>query len=95
LNELLLNFFSKFRSRGFVLDGFPSNETESSYLTEKGFFPDAIIILKVNEQAIIDRLLKKRLERWQIKQAEKREKKAQKLLKKKEKLVIMNKFVLK
>ena len=75
-----------FKSRGFILDGFPNNDNESQYLVEKGFFPDAIIILNVNEDAITKRTFQARLDRWRSKMAERKEKKKLKLLKKKEKL---------
>ena len=71
-----------------MLDGFPSNDNESAYLIEKGFYPDAIIILRVDEEAIIKRLFQNRIQRWRKKMAEKKEKKRIKLQKKKDKLVI-------
>lgn len=75
-----------FKSRGFILDGFPNNENETSYLVEKGYLPDAVIILRVDEDQIIKRLLPPRLTKWQTRQAAKKEKKRLKALKKKEKL---------
>lgn len=75
-----------FKSKGFVLDGFPNNETEAAYLIEKGYFPDAIIILKVEEDQIVKRLLPPRLAKWQARMAAKKEKKRLKTLRKKEKL---------
>lgn len=72
-----------FKSRGFVLDGFPNNDNESAYLIEKGFFPDAVIILKVSEEAIIKRLFQNRVERWKKKMSERKEKKEVKIAKEK------------
>jgi hypothetical protein len=51
-------------------------------------FPDAIIILKLDDEQIIKRLLPPRFEAWQTKMKTKKEKKRLKAEKKKEKLVI-------
>ena len=69
------------------MDGFPNNDNEASYLIDRGFFPDAFIVLRVIEDSIVNRLFQVRLDKWRAKMAEKREKKRQKLLKKKEKIV--------
>jgi hypothetical protein len=69
------------------LDGFPSNENEATYIIEKGMYPDALLILKMDEENIIKRLLPQRLAKWQARMAAKKEKKRQKALKKKEKLM--------
>lgn len=50
-------------------------------------FPDAIIILKLDDEQIIKRLMPPRLEAWQAKMKAKKEKKRLKAEKKKEKLV--------
>ncbi len=70
-----------------MLDGFPVNESQAQYLIEKGLFPDAMIILKLDDEAIINRLLPPRLEAWRAKMRAKKERKRVKAEKKKEKLV--------
>ena len=69
------------------MDGFPTNENEAAYLIERGYHPDAILVLKIEEENIIKRLLPPRLAKWQAKLAAKKEKKRLKALKKKEKLM--------
>ena len=55
------------RSRGFVLEGFPRNEDESRVLSMSGLFPDAAILLGVEDTDIIDRLLPGKLTKWKVK----------------------------
>lgn len=85
-NKLRFYFIVYVRSKGFILDGFPNNENEATYLIEKGYLPDAIITLKVDEEQIVKRLLPPRLAKWKARMAAKKEKKRLKLLRKKEKL---------
>lgn len=89
MDEVLLQFWHEepFKSRGFVLDGFPSNENQAQYMIEKGLFPDAVIILKMEDEEIIKRLLAPRFKEWKEKMNAKKERKQQKIAKKKEKLV--------
>lgn len=75
------------RSRGFVLEGFPNNDSQAHYLIEKGLFPDAVIILRVEEEDVIKRLLPERFEAWKAKMNAKKERKMLKAKRKKEKLV--------
>ncbi len=75
-----------FKSKGFVLDGYPNNENEAAYLVEKGYYPDAIVVLKVDEEQIVKRLLPARMSKWQQRMKAKKEKKKQKIIRKKEKL---------
>ncbi|CAF0775596.1 unnamed protein product [Brachionus calyciflorus] len=76
-----------FKSRGFVLEGFPNNESQAHYLIDKGFFPDGIIILRVEDEVVVKRLLPERLEAWRTKMKAKKEKKMLKAKRKKEKLM--------
>jgi hypothetical protein len=59
--------FFLIRSRGFVLEGFPRNDDESRVLSMSGLFPDAAILLGVEDTDIVDRLLPWKLERWKVK----------------------------
>ena len=83
----ILKYIIFSRSKGFVLDGFPNNESEASYLIEKGFFPDSVVMLNVSDENIIKRLLPTRLQRWRQKMQAKKEKKKEKREKKKKDLV--------
>ncbi len=73
------------------MDGFPTNESQAQYLIDKCLFPDAIIILKLDDEQIIKRLLPPRLEAWETKMKAKKERRRLKAEKKKEKLVIFYK----
>ncbi|XP_043860892.1 adenylate kinase 9 [Dromiciops gliroides] len=55
-------------STGFILDGFPRNVDEVQFLGERGFCPDIVIGLLVEEQEIIDRLLAEAVAKWKAKQ---------------------------
>ena len=91
LDEILVQLWNDepFKSRGFVLDGFPNNESQAQYLVEKGFFPDAFIVLRVEEEDVIKRLLPPRLKAWQDKMKLKKDKRKARAQKKKDKLVIL------
>ena len=78
---LLLALFFHFRSTGFVLEGFPRNVDEANFMQESGLFPDAGIILNVEDTDVTGRLLPPKLEKWKAKMARRLAKK----LKKKEK----------
>ena len=62
------------RTRGFVLDGFPASEAHSQYLVERGLFADVLIILKVEDEHVIKRLLPPRFDAWRAKMKLKKEK---------------------
>ncbi|XP_072494186.1 adenylate kinase 9 [Notamacropus eugenii] len=59
------------RSTGFILDGFPRNVDEVQFLGDRGFCPDIVIGLVVEEQEIIDRQLAEALAKWKNKQEKK------------------------
>ncbi len=88
-DEVVGNLWTEepYKTRGFILEDFPSNETHAQYIIEKGFYPDAVIILNVEDEDIIKRLLPARLQAWKDKMKTKKEKRKQKALKKKEKLM--------
>jgi len=92
LDEVIMQLWNQepFKSRGFILDGFPNNESQAQYLIEKGFFPDAFIILRIEEDDVIKRILPPRLKAWQEKMKIKKDKKKARALKKREKLVRIN-----
>ncbi|XP_052020495.1 adenylate kinase 9 [Apodemus sylvaticus] len=63
------------RSTGFILDGFPRYPEEAQFLGERGFFPDAAVIIQVDDQDIFDRLLPAQVQKWKTKQSKKLERK--------------------
>ncbi|RNA14893.1 Adenylate kinase 9 [Brachionus plicatilis] len=93
MDEILPQLWNEepYRSRGFVLEGFPNNDSQAHYLMDKGFFPDAVIILRVEDEDVVKRLLPERLESWRAKMNAKKERKMQKAKRKKEKLLLQMK----
>nr|XP_034380594.1 adenylate kinase 9 [Arvicanthis niloticus] len=63
------------RSTGFILDGFPRYPEEAQFLGERGFFPDAAVVIQVDDQDIFDRLLPAQVQKWKTKQLKKLERK--------------------
>ncbi len=70
-----------------MLEGFPSTDTEASYLVEKSLFPEVVIILSVTDDVIIERLLPPRLERWRNRMTAKKEKRDLEIKQKKDQIV--------
>ncbi|XP_071818767.1 adenylate kinase 9-like isoform X4 [Apostichopus japonicus] len=70
-----------FKTTGFVLEGFPRTVEEAQFMADKGLFPDAAIVLAVDDGEITNRLLPPKMEKWK----QKRDKKLAKREKKKEK----------
>ena len=56
-----------FRETGFVLEGFPRTPQEATFMTESGLFPDACVILEVEDENVANRQLPKKLEKWKAK----------------------------
>jgi adenylate/nucleoside-diphosphate kinase len=54
-------------SSGFILEGFPRNELEARYLANSGYFPDAVILMAVEDTEIVNRLIPPLLEKWKKK----------------------------
>ncbi|XP_006881284.1 PREDICTED: adenylate kinase 9 [Elephantulus edwardii] len=63
------------RSTGFILDGFPRTREEVQFLGEHGLFPDAAVIIQVDDQDIFDRILPSHVEKWKLKQKKKLDRK--------------------
>ncbi|XP_032877861.1 adenylate kinase 9 [Amblyraja radiata] len=88
--EVLNNFIPRwwneepYKSRGFVLDGFPGTSEEAEYLVNNGLFPDAAIFIKVDDNKVLDWLLPPKLAKWRKRHNEKLDRKSKiKELKKK------------
>ncbi|XP_035294322.1 adenylate kinase 9 [Cricetulus griseus] len=77
LDSILSEWWLKepIRSTGFILDGFPRYPDEAQFLGERGFFPDAVVIIQVEDQDIFDRLLPAQIQKWKLKQHKKSERK--------------------
>ena len=58
------------------MEGFPQTGEELRYICSKGLFPDAALVLKVDEQHVIDRLLPGKMEIWRRKRDQRKEKRA-------------------
>ncbi|MGH0164644.1 UNVERIFIED_CONTAM: hypothetical protein FKN15_057830 [Acipenser sinensis] len=63
-----------FRSKGFILEGFPQSPEEVQYLVERSLFPDTFVIMELAVTDIIHRLLPPVLSKWQNKRNKKLEK---------------------
>lgn len=70
-----------FRSTGFILEGFPRTSEEAKYLAEMGLFPDVGVVMNVEVEDVINRLLPPKMLKWRVR----RDKKLAIKLKKKEK----------
>ncbi|CAM9615988.1 unnamed protein product [Lampetra planeri] len=68
LDKLLLSWWNEepFRSRGFLLEGFPSTPDEVQYLAERALFPEVAVLLNVMEGDVIKRLLPPQLDKWRL-----------------------------
>ena len=73
INQAYLISFHFFRSTGFVLEGFPRTTDEAEFMQEAGLFPDAAIILIVENTDVEARLLPPKLDKWRQKRDRKLE----------------------
>ncbi|CAF1405575.1 unnamed protein product [Rotaria sordida] len=63
-----------YRSRGIVLEGFPSTEDETVYMIDNQLLPDIAIQLDAENNDILKRILPKRMEQWRTKMQLRKEK---------------------
>ncbi|XP_077977825.1 adenylate kinase 9-like isoform X2 [Glandiceps talaboti] len=84
LDNIVPEWWNKepFKSNGFVLEGFPRTADEAQYLGQMGLFPDAALMLVVEDTDITDRLLPPKLAKWKAKRDKRLAKKERKKLKK-------------
>lgn len=90
---IFIHIFCFCRSTGFVLEGFPRNADEADYMAMNGFFPDLAILLQVDDNDVIGRLLPPKMDKWR----EKRDKKLarrQKIKEKAKKKRVSNLFIM-
>lgn len=53
-----------FKSRGFILEGFPSCSDDVRYLTGSNNLPGAVLTLQADKEVVIKRIYPERLELW-------------------------------
>ena len=71
MSILILQQTSPFRETGFILEGFPRTPQEATFMTDTGLFPDACIILEVEDEHAGDRQLPGKVQKWKNKMAKK------------------------
>ena len=66
LDKILAKFWREepFKSRGFIMEGFPSCSDDVRYLNGSGQFPDSVLILNCEEDVAIKRIMPERLQFW-------------------------------
>ncbi|VDK76840.1 unnamed protein product [Dibothriocephalus latus] len=71
LDLLLKKFWTTepYMSIGIILEGFPRNGEDVTYMQESNLFPDLCIAFTAEAEEIVPRLLPERLVKWKIKQA--------------------------
>ncbi|CAI8010883.1 Adenylate kinase 9 [Geodia barretti] len=73
-----------YKSTGFIMEGFPATADELEYMTSRGRFPDMAVIMQVEANDIVRRLLEARFTVWKRKkdrQLDKRNKAKEKKIK--------------
>ncbi|XP_072537006.1 adenylate kinase 9 [Salminus brasiliensis] len=75
LEMVLLQLWNKepYRSTGFILEGFPQNPEEVSFLAEYHLYPDVVMIMTLEVNEVVRRLLPSRFAHWREKQNQKKE----------------------
>ncbi|XP_014328191.1 adenylate kinase 9 isoform X2 [Xiphophorus maculatus] len=68
LDMILLRYFQEepYKSRGFILEGFPHDPEQVEFMLERQLFPDVIVIMEVEATDVQSRLLPGYLEKWRI-----------------------------
>ena len=83
--------FLRFRSTGFILEGFPRNAEEARFLADSGFYPDCVINMATEEDDVVNRLMPPLLNKWKQKRDKRLAKKQKQLDIKMKKRVRINK----
>ncbi|XP_053340029.1 adenylate kinase 9-like [Clarias gariepinus] len=75
LEKVLLQFWHEepYKSTGFILEGFPQNSEDLSFLAEHHLYPDTTLVMSVEVSEVIKRLLPPRLDRWKERCTRRRE----------------------
>ncbi|XP_059368551.1 adenylate kinase 9 [Carassius carassius] len=66
LEMVLLQWWNQepYKSTGFILEGFPQNQEEVSFMVEHHLFPDVVAMMSVEVSDVVRRLLPSQLTRW-------------------------------
>ncbi|XP_043075584.1 adenylate kinase 9 [Puntigrus tetrazona] len=66
LEMVLLQWWNQepYKSTGFILEGFPQNQEEVSFMVEHHLFPDVVATMSVEVSDVVKRLLPSRLTCW-------------------------------
>ncbi|XP_021456393.2 adenylate kinase 9 isoform X1 [Oncorhynchus mykiss] len=62
-----------YKSKGFILEGFPQNPEDVSFMVERRLFPDAAVVMTVDVRDVVRRLLPPRLASWRERRDRRRE----------------------
>ncbi|XP_066533319.1 adenylate kinase 9 [Hoplias malabaricus] len=62
-----------YKSTGFILEGFPQNPEEVSFLTDHHLYPDAVVVMTLEVSEVARRLLPPLLARWRERCDQKKE----------------------
>ncbi|XP_050995505.1 adenylate kinase 9 isoform X2 [Labeo rohita] len=75
LEMVLLQWWNQepYKSTGFILEGFPQNQEEVSFIVEHRLFPDVVAVMSVEVSEVVRRLLPSRLTRWRERRDRKQE----------------------
>ncbi|KAL0967755.1 hypothetical protein UPYG_G00256470 [Umbra pygmaea] len=75
MEMLLLKFWDQepYRSKGFILEGFPQNPEEVTFTVERRLYPDAAVVMEVDARDVVQRLLPTRLANWRERRNHRRE----------------------
>ena len=66
LDQILSTFWKEepFKSRGFIIEGFPSCSDDVRYLLGSAQFPDAVLTINCDEDVAVKRIMPGRLQLW-------------------------------
>nr|XP_055042295.1 adenylate kinase 9 isoform X3 [Misgurnus anguillicaudatus] len=75
LEMVLLQWWNQepYKSTGFILEGFPQNQEEVSFMVDHHLFPDKVVVMSVEVADLVRRLLPGRLMCWRERRDRRRE----------------------
>ncbi|XP_073708860.1 adenylate kinase 9 [Garra rufa] len=75
LEMVLLQWWNQepYKSTGFILEGFPQNQEEVSFMVEHHLFPDVVAVMSVEVSEVVRRILPSRLTFWRERRDRKQE----------------------
>ncbi|XP_019911836.2 adenylate kinase 9 isoform X2 [Esox lucius] len=66
-----------YKSKGFILEGFPQNPEEVAFMVEQRLYPDTAVVMAVDVRDVVQRLLPPRLAGWRERRNRRREQMSQ------------------